>query len=673
MKLIISDSVIPLPQGFTIPFELVTGLLTMDVIEPSHTLPIDLPATDLVKNFFGHPHEWQSSADLSTVYDNARLTAGPFTYLGAVEIIDAGPFLYKISFRFASGYLTSVVKGESLREQFTGELVRIPGTVTHTYAITWIPQINIVSISVVVDGFTFTEPVSVGNPLEDALDDLAVQLQLLSAIDSATWDAGTYIMTLESLEGVKPVITAYETVELPDGFGGTYEDDEDMAIANTEQMSLTFTDLDEQYFLPTIYMPHFYDQPIGSTPYQHFVNMYEAGSYVYRKTSDPFDLPTTIVPCLSRKWLLETFLAKYGLSLAGTAMADDAISKAHEFVPRSIDTEMYATDTSGAFELQIPVPDLLPDISLSDWLKSFKIIHCLGFVFYPQNKSLFLYKLSSLLKSTAAGDVTARVINQKPASQQRYEGIRFGYTIPSDDQELKERQKRRETMNIKGSVFNYAALAAKTALSLPDDVYFVQAENAFYRLNVTQDPEVKTWLFHSHNFDDYLDAEETMEYRTVYCPIADVTALGQGQGMMVPKPDVIGYSLPHGLDDKDFSPRFSIYRGLQPGSAATNYPMSSIGTHREDESDIPGATTAAVFSHHPKGLHLVSHAEWFELQKKKKTYPVVFYASQSMLKAIDPSKKYMINGAKFIVDKVSAEITDGEATLATFTLTKVSS
>lgn len=672
----INDIAFPLPAGFTIPYELVTNVLNLQSIEPSFALPITLPATDELKAFFGHPHELQSAADLSTVYEDAAILVDDnIHWQGIVELVDAGNYTYRIHFRMASGFLTTLLSGTKLREVFEGDSITLDGETFNVHTIEWVtwPKDD---YRVYINGALFNRSNTTNDPVA-TLNLLAADLATHASITSATFDAGTYKLVITTVPGANLAVTA-ETFKAANSSSGPFEPDIEvpydqtlpMTVTSLERTRILFIPGNGAFVLPVMHLPSLYEDKVPN--YTGFVNVQKGGEFLYDKPVDPADITTTIVPCIMRRYIITELCAKYNIELKGYFGATSpATVNSHEFVPRPIDKEMYASVLPAAFQISIPLADLLPDVTVGEWLQSWKFTLAACSTVSLTGKTLTLTSLNVMLAAQPRHDWSQYLVKLKPLSQDPYKGFKLAFGTDSSDAEISNNARPRADMNYKGSVILEADLTGLNGVTLPGEVYYVQSRNAYFIRTVAG------WSFHSHNLDAATEGEGAAEISTVYQPLPDTLQTVDGQTMLMPVSQVVGYSAPLGLDSRDWTPRFSTYLFSQQAQQGAYYYMSSIGSYKASGGAVThvngypaNISPTLSLAYHPNGLDQ-SYASYLGLIKKLKRAEGTFHLPRAVLASFGDTDKVTVNGVNFLIEKITSQLSSGGLGVATVEMVKV--
>lgn len=660
LSLRISSTHLPLPKSFALGFNFITNVLNIsEKIDPSFSLPITVPNTEEVSELFGYGHEATSDFDLSQTFEDcAVMLNGNDYWPGAIEIASGDDDEFRLNFRFASGYIPTVNEKQTLKELFEDVAINITGGTTRTYTLVW-PTDPRLRYDMSVNAGSYYEIVlSEFDDMADYLTDLALQIDGRADVYSATFDTDTYVMTVVGVANATLVISASSTLDLGEG---VTQVENVSPIPVTTAFNISFPDLGTIYQLPTMYIPNLFDG--ASYEYTGFVNLFSNGNYVYDKPDHPADAFTTIIPRIRTKWMLQYLFGLFNIEIEGTYLSHSEWSNRLEFVPRPIHKEVYDNEFEDTLDIEIPVAEFLPDISLSDWLLSLKAEACMSITFNSGEKIASLNLVKEVLNDSAYEDWTAYLVDFETTSQIKFNGLQLGYDLNADDLRVKDHARKRDTFgNVKTAVANMAAL-----LAIDDDetnaIRFVISKNAYYRwMRITSLALENTWEFWSYNLDDYTEGNEGVKVKSAYTPLVNDLITYEGDWtstMWLPHVDVTGYMPQLGLNNNSFPPRFDIYRGLQKDIEDVNYPMSSIGIHKADETAIAGATLCLSPAVHPANKTDLLFSEWILQQKDNKRFTATFNLPIGMLEKINPIRKIRVRDVNFLVESHSGEITRG--------------
>lgn len=654
MYLKVENTKLPLPQGYSVLLQIVTNVLNLEVTKPNYTYPIHFPVNDVTAKFFGYPEEFKTNADLSKIYDNVSLGHGGIDYFkGALQLLKAGKYGYDCTFRFATGYVTTLVKNVKLKEFFDTDTIRIEQSSYGIYEIDWSSAIVHDRYEVSLNGFVVVQNYSLS--VDDSLTDLAGTINALTEVNSCTYNAVSGVMTLTTLPGYAPTVTA-EGTDLG-------EDPTPYTVSQIDRALTRMHGLGEKFFLPTMYIPNLFD---GLCPnYSGFVNLYSTSNgnrpylgtdyYDYQRHEDPFQVSDTLIPCISRKWLIQRFATKLGMRWEGDWFDDINLSQTHEFVAAPIDAFIYSQAPADTIDFEVPLWNWLPDITIGEWLKSFKVIGCASITSDFDSRKLSVNLIKNIMTSDPVMDLTPYLIERSDIRQEEFNGLKIGYGNANEDLRLETTFEKVDDMNYRGKKPLYVNLGdAILAGAQPGDTWFVNQRNLFYKLE-----SPGAWVEASENFDDYNETERKEEIRTIYVPLADTIQTVDGETIRVPFADVVGWSIPHGLKERDFTPRISIYRGIQESVQGNDYPMSSNIPHTANEAYVPGWVSLSP-DYHDQSMIKEYYQPYLNWKANEKRCEILLKLSNSLVRKMKPNASYWLGGVKVLVEEMAADITDGD-------------
>uniref|UniRef100_UPI004047D7A4 hypothetical protein n=1 Tax=Roseivirga sp. TaxID=1964215 RepID=UPI004047D7A4 len=636
----INKTQIPLSKDFALGFNFLTNVLNIsESIDPSFTLPIEVVNNEVVSELIGYAQDPQSDFDLSQVFDDcAIMLDGNDYWKGAIDIATANEYNVKFNFRYASGYIPTVNQKLKLRELF--EDVNLNFTSVKTTQVDSVTtNLATETYRLSINGTVYTGEVDeFGGPYTyvDYLEDLALQVAGHADVQSATSDG--VIVTILSVAGV--------VLEVTDPDLNSYQE---YTVIN----AFSSSNQGVQMELPTIYCPNYYD---GLAPeFSGFINLWDGANYLFVIPSLAKNVTTTIVPCIRSAWMLEYLFGLFGITISGDYLDHPEWSNRIEIAPRGIEREVFLADTSAGLDIDIPVSEFLPDITLSEWLLSIKSEACMSITFPSRTQTASLNLLRTVLDDLLYEDWDQYLVSTSGTEQEKYNGLKIGYTLDNNDIRIKDFVKKRKTFGeVKEPVANLTALFAITT-DAENAVRLVTSKNAYYKWTLILGDSTFAWVFYSYNLDDYYELSETIDVRSVYCPVVDHLQMYDGDWnstMLLPYMDVTGYFPQLGLNENSFAPRFSIYRGMQADIEANNYPMASINIYKADESVIVDSELIAS----PLSLASNFFSSWIELQQNKKSVVAFFDLPMNKIESLDPLKKIRIKSTNFLVTEFSGDI-----------------
>jgi hypothetical protein len=675
LSLRINTTQIPLSKDFALGFNFLMNVLNIsESIDPSFTLPITVPNTEVVSQLIGYAQDPQSDFDLSQVFDDcAIMLDGNDFWLGAIEIGNANDDDVSFNFRFASGYIPTVNQKNKLRELFDDVNISIKGTSTNKYYITWnstLPD----SYSVDIGGTIYTEIVNQSSPdtPENYLIALVLKVQANASVTLVTFYPTTFQMEVVAVSPLLLAITAETTTEEDDGQGGTFENTVNRAITLVNDFAITSGDIGVKFELPTLYIPNLFG---GAAPdYLGFANLHDGTKFYYKKPVKPSAMETSLIPCIKTSWMINYVFGLFGISVTGDYLNHSDLNNRIEFTPRGIEKEIFETDFSAGLDLQIPVSEFLPDITLSQWILSLKSEACMSITFDGVSQTASFNLLKNTLTATAYDDWTKYLVKFGNADQIKYNGVEIGYTMDNNDLRIKEHALKRDTFGvINDPVINLAALFAIVG-DEPNAVRLVLSKNQFWKRTLILGDSTYAWLFYSYNMDAYYEGNEEIKIRSAYCPLVDSLQTFEGEWtseMWLPYVDVTGYFPQLALNDNNFAPRFSIYRGMQADIEESTYPMASIGIYKADETIIDDALYTASPAVHPNSMVPTFYSNWLDLQVNQKEFTAFFDLPHFVIQNLKPTMKIRVRDVNFLATVHSGEIERRGLSLVQTKLTRI--
>lgn len=682
MHFLIQNIEVPLKKGDSFPLDVETGVLSLGAILPSFSISLSLPVNDITRKLFGYPEDLLSTTEASKIIEDVVLMDGNTPrQRGVIELLNIGDYEYGITFRSGSGELTSLVKDKPLKEEFAGVTMSIGGTAQHIHVVKFTTD-PVNSYKIVISSVTYEQFYS-GNAATD-LAGLATKVEANSAVDSVEVDAANMTIKIKSqMGGADPSPLAYTNASATDT---------PVPIVLDQLLEIAFPDLGEKYFLPTMEMPSLYDDQCEN--FSGYANLYEHGTdnydyiggsyYLYYKPANVYDIEQTVIICMSRKWLLQTFFAKYGYQIKGDMFTDPHFENSHEMVPVTIENFLYPQRQVSNWFASIPVADLLPNISVSEWLASIKHAMCVSTTFSLTKKHIYFNLIDNILASNAVEDLTPYFVRlvEKSMVPNKYKGVKLGWATASEDQQIEDLAVSLKNINLLGTKEKKSDLGAETATAELGHAWYIQAENKIYVWGVyTVDPseevegdeyDVYGWRLFAENLDDFTDAEEQLEIRSTYQPMVDRLALFSGQFANIPYVDVIGKSTPHQLTDADFTPRIGVWRGIKQGNLGRNYPMSSNNPYTVDDEHIEdGKALSPTLSDY--ALDKTYYKRFLQWIKKPdgKVFEAIMNMSSTKIESLPHNKVYRLLGVNLVILNIKLDSADGEGAFSIIKFAKV--
>lgn len=662
----IGKEIISLPKKTAVPYELNSGLFQMEKLDPSFTHPITLPNTAQVSRIFDFPHVIGVSNDIAQTYDNAALTIdGNDYWKGIVEIIDATKKEVKLTFRFGSGYLATQGKDKTLASLFPDDTVAITiESDSYLYVNYNIAAHNGFYFEHLAETiFVAADPVPAGvmTTLRDAI--IAKWPAVFEIWTGPSMYGGSSWLRLGKISAITIAPLAYSRLHEDGGEGGAvhtwpYEFEETPEILQGTSGVLTSADLDVKFCLPTMYIPNLYNGE--NEAYRGFVNLYVNGEYQVQKIQNLTSYETTLIPCLLDKWLLPEIIKRLGLTVTGDLLANAELMNRHLFVPRTIDKELQFESFDGTVNIEVPVVELLPYMTVRDYLRSSRIEQGLHYTFDHSQLSLDMGFSNNLLTTSNKKLLQGQVIEPHPVEPVKYRGLKMGFTLDQSDLIIKNFALPRE--NIQEDFADVADIATRDGIgaAIYGNIVFVTSKNAWYKKNGILAAD---WEVHAYNIDAYRDGDEKEKLISAFTPLLEFDIEEDGRFMRCPWVEVVGYSPAFGLNDIDNVPRFGIYRGLQQDSEGANYPMSSLHNYTYGEVQIVGANYSYCWAKSTGNLLDSFLPNYKKFVSKTKAYGLQILMDKEELRLLDTRQKFNQDSVDYLVAHVDGALTDHEKTI----------
>lgn len=639
-----------MPKSFSLAYKFVSNILNVyKRNDNSFVLPVRIPMNEQTAIIFGYSFDPKISFDISQTFSDCALQLnGSDFWQGAVTISSISSIEINIIFRFASGYIPSVNLKNNLKDFFRERYLNITGNTTNYYAISW-PDTDIKheSYKVTINNSEFLEITSEQNTADYYLQQLALKINHPSVV-GVTYDQITNNMVIQSAINTPLEVTANYVVQ------------NTSTVLNrivTARSEFIFTSLEGQgtvYELPPMYLPNLFDSK--AINFTGFVNIHEVNK-LYSLPTYINDIETTLVPCIKSKWMIQQIFGDFGIDVIGDYLSDPETSQRLEFVPRSIDPEVFSTNFSSGLNIQISIAEFLPDISLSDWISSLKKESCMSITFDPVSKVASFNLVENVLNNKEYTDWSEYVVKLVKSTPTIYRGHRIGYTVDKEDQLVKQKVIDQKTYSVAPSVSSISDLQALSTPQL-EEIRYVSSKNSFYKYKaILNGSNVEIdWFFYAYNLDDHIDKEEETEIRSPYMPMVDADLNLDGKSLRLPSSEVAGFMPQLDLTDNKFKPKFTIYRGLQPDGLGGYYRMASTNIYNGQENIIPNASK--VFS---PGVSEFSQFQqmfksYIDVQSKNNVDHFLLDLPHHEIITLNQQRKIRINGVNYLILSLSGEI-----------------
>ena len=312
-----------------------------------------------------------------------------------------------------------------------------------------------------------------------------------------------------------------------------------------------------------------------------------------------------VVPLLKVVPLLHRAFGQFGYTVAGPWVADAEIQHLVLYSTRALDSET-GPEPAATFDYA----DLLAEERFAELLLALQQTFCLGYVFPPGRREVHIVPLR---------DVVAN-----PATQPRQPLAAFRDVAPAVD----------------GFVLGYTPDG--------DDELLKAAPWAEVRLGNGQEP-IKP-------------AADTLRM------VREPDPLSPGRSCLVPAAEQAGQSPRADFEqtaNRSSHLRFLFYRGLQADSTGALYPLVSSGT--VDYANLSVGNYALTWDG-PKGLYQAWHKPWLDFRAAARVEERTVRLPLGEFLALDPTRKDLVAGLKFLWESVSVEA-DGDGALSEATIT----
>jgi hypothetical protein len=298
----------------------------------------------------------------------------------------------------------------------------------------------------------------------------------------------------------------------------------------------------------------------------------------------------TAVPFLKVVPLLQRALGKYGYTVSGPWLDDAEIQQLVLYSTRAMDQET-GPEPVAAFALDI----VLPNVRLADLLLALQQLFCITYVFSPTTREVSIVPLRDVVADPGYLSRRPRAgFRDKPGGD---DGFLLSFSVDGSDELL--------------------------------------AKEGWPTLTIG-------------------NGKETIQ------PAADTLTMVReddptfpGRQWLVPAAEQQGYSIRTDFEQAKEpldTLRFLFYRGLQRDSLGNLYPLASSGTTNYNNETVGNyALTWAG----PQGLYEQWHKPWLDFRQAARIEERAVHLTVGEFQALDPTRKDMIAGLKFLWERIS--------------------
>jgi len=521
----IGSNYLAIPKNVPLPYTRNNALFQFAAIDPSFTYPIELPNTPALRKVFGAVHDLSLAIDLTTEYEDAALCINKNDEIvGVAKIISANQKTVQFSFKFGISYLATKSKDIKLPDLFATETIAMTIETQHMIFVPYNQAHN---------GFYFSIN---GTLVFVASVVTTTSMADLEALIIAQWPAFfeiyvhtqfPYFLGVYLKKTASPTLNplAYSRNHWDNGEGGPvdgwpYNAEEITPVQERQQATLVSADLGVKYELPTIHAPSFYNGENSS--YLGFLNVHRNGTYIVNVIQGLTSFETTLLPCMRFDWVLKQVFEKLGIEVSGDFFANAELMAKHFIIPRSIDKEIQAEGLTAPTVIEVPISELLPDITIRQFIASQRVEHGLDFDFDLATHKLLINFSNDVLDATITQTLRGKVTGLGTVSQEKYSGLQVGYALNQSDLQIKA-----FVPNSEDITEDYPAAANIAALHANDDaifgqLQFVNSKNAWFKKN---GQALANWEFFGFNLDHYRDTEEVKQLKSDFTPLIDLDVL----------------------------------------------------------------------------------------------------------------------------------------------------
>ena len=385
---------------------------------------------------------------------------------------------------------------------------------------------------------------------------------------------------------------------------------------------------DRNFSMPQILNKSYYDE-LPEDPANHYFNYYLTGTMYYFSNIDP---RTTLVPMLYLRFVLTKAFEKFEYQLDDTFFAADP-----QFNALCIYNNVDANSTvNGPFiydKLKVLMNYHLPRMTLNDFIGGLETFFNIRFFVNNITKVVKLVSVDSIVKSTDAVPFSSNVVSIYTQIGDPFNGFHLKMNMDTDD-EFWTSMKGQEDL-VKDAVQKISDLPVWPAC-LSGEIRWVKDENLYY-----------------------------FNYNKVWVTINNINSLSLYSEFI------------HHQNDKTIDTPYSTLMNQTDspydcavGSARTNWlatspklffvklhEFSGYGTNDERVYASNFSPSHSLFYTGDNGLYNKQFKAFFDFYMAAKQVKIIKSISLYELNQLDFSKKYEINGNKYLLSEIQASIT----------------
>jgi len=273
----------------------------------------------------------------------------------------------------------------------------------------------------------------------------------------------------------------------------------------------------------------------------------------------------------------------------------------------------------------------VPRMGLNDFFAGLESFFNIRFFVNNNIRKISLISVDSIIKNASYTDYSSRIISISHEPNDQIQGFRLGMQMETDDEFYNTKKELDEEMlsHLKNTVQSVADLNPWPRDAV-GDLRYVLDENKYYRLWSN-----KIWIPWTENVDlffEYIYRTQDQSIETKFS-----TLLNNNPG----EPAVVGNSR------KDWK---SVSGKLFFTEHRTNDPVWKYVVA------LPSTNNNSLYFGGDNGLFAKYYKSFFDFRISTKKVKITRLMDQSELKDFDFSKKYMVNGTKYLVSSIQVTI-----------------
>ena len=317
--------------------------------------------------------------------------------------------------------------------------------------------------------------------------------------------------------------------------------------------------------------------------------------------------------------------------------------------------------------------DHVPDWTVYDLLKHLGNLFGMGYEIDNQRKILTFNFLEDILTETSCEDITHLVTEPLRVNfDKQIKGIKLIQKGPSSDKYF-ENVKSLDGLNYLGVVATFFELPETGTLN---DCYFVTILNGYYAWKYNPDTYRFDWVRHSNNFIQAIEnGNDTQDFSSELCPVLmrspqriDDVLGAPNRGWLIPASHQPGKfeGAPEMYQTK-WVAGILFYHGLYPDSQAADYPFASNDIYDPSGAAISGSELSLRLDG-DNGLYEKKWKRYLTWRTSTPSVTARILPDDNFLQGLKFSKKYTINGVKYLIAEYRGSINRTGAGIAELTL-----